>query len=80
MTEPMDDDIEAILEVIVEGTTGPRSRVDIMVHEIKGQQCACCGLPAKVSFYHLKRRERTLLCGSCRPPTRLSATPTSTAE
>ena len=76
--ESMDDDIEVIFEVIAKGMTRLRSRIDITVDEIREEQCAYCGLPASVSFYHLRRRERTLLCGACLPPNGHSATSRST--
>jgi hypothetical protein len=76
----MDDDNEAIFEVIGEQTGRARNEAvsEITLQAIGRQRCACCGLPAQASFYHLKRRERTLLCGACRPPTRPSDRPTST--
>jgi hypothetical protein len=74
----MDDDTEMIFEVIAKGMTHLSSRIDITVDEIGEEQCAYCGLPASVSFYHLRRRERTLLCGACLPPNGHSATSRST--
>ncbi len=41
---------------------------EITPEAIRRKRCACCGLPARVSFHDLKRRRRTLLCDTCRPP------------
>jgi hypothetical protein len=43
---------------------------EITPEGIRRQQCACCGLPATMSFHDLKRRRRILLCDACRPPIR----------
>ena len=45
---------------------------EITPEAIRQKRCACCGLPARVSFHDLKRRRRTLLCDACRPPARPS--------
>ena len=46
---------------------------EITPEAIRRKRCACCGLPARVSFHDLKRHRRTLLCDACRPPARPSA-------
>ena len=45
---------------------------EITPEAIRHKRCACCGLPARVSFHDLKRRRRILLCDTCRPPARPS--------
>lgn len=40
---------------------------DMQCYGIPRKKCARCGAPARRSVYHLERRERTLLCGVCRP-------------
>ena len=43
---------------------------EITPEAIRQNRCACCGLPARVSFHDLTRHRRTLLCHTCRPPSR----------
>jgi len=70
--ESVRESVDFYFELMGELTTPAVRRADISVDEIQWEQCACCGQPAKISHYDLKRRERILVCGTCRPPGRPS--------
>ena len=68
--DPDDNGADEILEAMAQSVfavhqfeIGPG---DMQCYGIPNRKCACCGGPASRSVYHLKRRERTLLCGACR--------------
>jgi hypothetical protein len=72
----MTADLDSFFELLPE-PTGSESVPEITPEAIKRRRCACCGLPAKVSFHDLKHHRRTLLCDACRPPAGAAAAPRS---
>ena len=68
--DPEENGTDEILEVLA-ATVFATHRFeigpgDMQCYGIPKGKCACCGGTASRSVYHLKRRERTLLCGVCR--------------
>ncbi len=39
--------------------------IDVTLRQLPQKKCSCCGQPASVSRYDLRRHERTVFCDSC---------------
>ena len=79
-TKSVADTLDSFFELIPHPGTSAARRANISLDEITWERCVCCGQPAKVSYLHLRRRERILLCGTCRPPGPPSASKVPTPE